>query len=439
MAKARSVVGPDAALAAAVAVLCLVPYVAVPRRAEAFELAVPAMFSLFMAAALVWRRRFPATSAGVVLALAAIHVAVGGYLAVPDDVIVLFALYAVAAHGRWPAALAGLAGLAAGVVELSVLALADKLVTVVSPYAADGVLSELGRPAPARAVVVAVAATGLAAWAGGCLRRWLAQRAAAHATADAARAADAERLAQLGAAGERTRIAREMHDIVAHSLSVVIAQADGGRYAAAQNPAAAAHALDVIAETGRAALADMRRILGVLRDPDQTGEPGLLAPVPDDQDIAKLVREARDAGVAASLVVTGQRRTLPPGAGLTLYRICQEALTNVLKHAGPAPTVTVLEQWTRQGVAIEVADDGRGAAAPSPDGPGHGILGMRERAELFGGTLEAGPARGGGWRVRATLPLPTDGGSEAAGPTEQGDPASAAPPTEPGRPASAAE
>src|SRR5665811_1476872 len=196
---------------------------------------------------------------------------------------------------------------------------------------------------------------------------------------------------------DRARIAREMHDIVAHSLSVVIAQADGGRYAAGKDPAAAERALGTTAETGRAALADMRRLLGVLRPSagpstsEATGErprPGVLpgvggrtgpagdlrsagraAPVPDlvpqpaVDDVAGLVAHVRDSGVRVSLVRMGTPRTLPPGTGLTVYRICQESLTNVLKHAGPASTATVLLQWAAASLVLEVTDDGRGAAA----------------------------------------------------------------------------
>jgi signal transduction histidine kinase len=195
-----------------------------------------------------------------------------------------------------------------------------------------------------------------------------------------------------------------MHDIVAHSLSVIIAQADGGRYASRADPEAAARALATISETGRAALSDMRRILGVLRHP---GEDHGLAPVPDEQDLGQLVAQMRQTGLDVSMVRVGTRRTLPPGSGLALYRIAQEALTNVLKHAGPGVRVTVLEQWNPESVTVEVADDGRGAAAEkAPGGPGHGLVGMRERAEMFGGHLAAGPGPAGGFRVRAALPLP---------------------------------
>lgn len=215
---------------------------------------------------------------------------------------------------------------------------------------------------------------------------------------------------RLAAQAERARIAREMHDIVAHSLSVMIAQADGGRYAAAADPSAATHALETIAETGRAALADMRRLLGVLRSDREEDSDAALAPQPAQGDLEGLVEQVRASGMRVSLVRMGTPRPLPPGVGLTAHRICQEALTNVMKHAGPDPTVTVLVQWGDTSLTLEISDDGRGASAED-DGAGHGLLGMRERATMLGGTLTAGPRPGGGFRVRAQIPLPPPGGS----------------------------
>jgi signal transduction histidine kinase len=230
---------------------------------------------------------------------------------------------------------------------------------------------------------------------------------------------------------------------------VMIAQTDGGRYAAAADPAAATRALGTIAETGRAALTDMRRLLGVLRAdagtsrpggtaadgaPSPAGAPGtapadaaalVTTPQPAVDDLETLVAQMRASGMRASLVRLGTPRHLPPGAGLTVYRIAQESLTNVLKHAGPDPSVTVMLQWLPRAVTLEVSDDGRGAAADS-DGLGQGLVGMRERAAMFGGTLTAGPRPGGGYRVRAQLPTPS---SASAGPTAPATPATAAPPT----------
>ena len=262
----------------------------------------------------------------------------------------------------------------------------------------------------------------LSVFAFGLVRR--ARREAIDALRDKTRRLEIERdqEAQIATAAERARIAREMHDIVAHSLSVIIAQADGGRYAAEQDATAAERSLTTIAETGRAALADMRRLLGVLRPPEPgsgersprttrppaTGDPGIadLTPQPQVDDVADLVAHVRASGVRASLVRMGMPRPLPPGTGLTVYRICQESLTNVLKHAGPEPTATVLLQWMPASLVLEVTDDGRGAAAEA-DGAGQGVLGMRERAAMLGGTLTVGPRPGGGYRVRAEIPIPT--------------------------------
>ncbi|MCR6711998.1 MAG: histidine kinase [Demequina sp.] len=209
--------------------------------------------------------------------------------------------------------------------------------------------------------------------------------------------------AELAAAAERARIAREMHDVVAHTLSVVVAQADGGRFAAKSDPEAAQRTLDTIAEVSRSALTEMRALLGVLRDSD--GEVAM-GPQPSLDDIPVLVAGMREGGLNVSFVTTGTPRPLPIGAGLTLYRVAQEALTNVLKHAGPGPTAYVQLTWDVTEVSLTVSDDGRGAAARG-DGSGTGITGMHERVTLFGGTLSAGPRAGGGFLVRARLPLGT--------------------------------
>nr|WP_269326949.1 histidine kinase [Kineosporia mesophila] len=211
---------------------------------------------------------------------------------------------------------------------------------------------------------------------------------------------EAEQQAQLAATAERARIAREMHDVVAHSLSVTISQADGGRYAAQHNPAAAITALETIAATGRQALADMRALLGVLRD-DSTQQ---LTPQPDTEAISDLVEQVRGSGLTVELEVLGESVLLPAGPGLAAYRIVQESLTNVLKHAGPGATAWIRLVWLTEALEIRIEDDGRGAGA-TPATPGsQGLIGMRERATLYGGQLEAGPRQGGGFGVRAYLP-----------------------------------
>ncbi len=208
---------------------------------------------------------------------------------------------------------------------------------------------------------------------------------------------------KLAATAERARIAREMHDVVAHSLSVTISQADGGRYAARTDPEAAITALETISVTGRQALNDMRALLGVLRQDDEQQ----LAPQPDADVIPDLIEQVRGGGLNVDLKIIGRARKLPPGPALAAYRIVQESLTNVIKHAGPTSKAWVRLNWDATLLEIEVIDDGRGAGAGLDGidtGGGQGIRGMNERATLYGGRLQAGPRTGGGFTVRAQLP-----------------------------------
>jgi signal transduction histidine kinase len=218
------------------------------------------------------------------------------------------------------------------------------------------------------------------------------------------RAAEKERerfeAAERAAAEERLRIARELHDVVAHAMSVVAVQSGVGAHVIDTRPDDAKRILETIAETSRDSLNEMRRLLGVLRDDPAAGE---LAPAPGLAGVEDLAARVREAGVPVEVTVRGERTSVPLGADLAAYRIVQEALTNVLKHAGTA-TVSVLVCHEPGAVHLEVVDDGRGAASGNADGgAGHGLVGMRERAALYGGTLEAGPRPGGGFRVAATL------------------------------------
>lgn len=376
------------------------------------------LISIAVVAPLAWRRVRPAASAAAVYTAALLQLAFWTPLVVPADLAVLVALYSVTVHGpRWAHRVAIVGALVGSVLlGLSMYGWFDVPGTV-STAVFTGVVS-------------------LSVWAFGLVRR--SRRETIAALVDRARRLEVERdqQTQIATAAERARIAREMHDIVAHSLTVMIAQADGGRYAADADPGAATRALGTIAETGRAALTDMRRLLGVLRgsdDREQTTElpgPGGLghgaaqgfAPQPAESDIGALVDQVRASGLRASLVRMGEPRNLPPGAGLTVFRIAQEALTNVLKHAGPDPLVTVLVQWLPDAIVLEVTDDGRGASADS-DGLGQGLLGMRERTTMFGGTVTAGPRPGGGFRVRAQLPTPADAASGRT-PTDERTPVS---------------
>jgi signal transduction histidine kinase len=198
--------------------------------------------------------------------------------------------------------------------------------------------------------------------------------------------------AEIGAAQERARIARELHDVVAHSLAVIVAQADGGRYAAPADPDAPSRALAQIAETGRDALAQMRRLLGMLRAGEEGG------------DVPALVRRLAGAGLPVELEVEGAVRELPADVRLCIHRVAQEALTNVLKHAGSPRRVEVVLRYLEDEVELTVRDDGRGLAAG--DAGGHGLTGMRERVALQAGTLHAAPRAGGGYEVIARLPAP---------------------------------
>ena len=211
------------------------------------------------------------------------------------------------------------------------------------------------------------------------------------------RAATLQRQAELAAAAERTRIARELHDIVAHHLSVIVLQAAGAR--ASGKPAGAT--LEKIENSARQGLAETRRLLGVLRDPDE--ETGL-APQPGIGDLAALAAGVQAAGLPVDLVIDGDLAALPATVDVSVYRIVQEALTNVLKHAGPA-RADVTIGCAKGAVMIEVTDDGTAASGHGASVGGHGLAGMRERAAVFGGELAAGPRPGGGYSVRVRLPL----------------------------------
>ena len=219
-----------------------------------------------------------------------------------------------------------------------------------------------------------------------------------------------EQEVRLAAAAERARIAREMHDIIGHNLSVITGLADGGRYAAAKNPERAAQALDAIGATSRQALGELRRLLGVLREEETQStapESAERAPQPGLADLPALVEGVRTAGLRVRTELSSAPHALSPGAQLTVYRVAQEALTNTLKHAGEGAESTMTLTYGPGSVTLTVTDTGRGPTDPAPgqDRPGQGLVGMRERAALYDGTLECGPPReGGGWHVRLTLP-----------------------------------
>ena len=289
---------------------------------------------------------------------------------------VLLALYSVAAHAvRWEA-LTGAAAAAA-------MTLAVDIPKLVGGDPVDEVV-------PAWFVLAGT-------WG---LGRWIRHR---HRETEAleTRAVVAEResveQAERAVAEERARIARELHDLVAHSMGVIVIQSQAGQRALDTRPDLTRGALESIENSGRQGMAEMRRLLGLL-----TGtEDGGVAPQPRLQGLDDLVENVRAAGVPVEVSVEGDLSSLPAGVDLAAYRIVQEALTNVLKHAGPA-TARVLLRAGCGAVDVEVCDDGRGAASSGRRG-GHGLVGMRERALLYGGTVEAGNLPGGGYRVRARL------------------------------------
>ncbi|MEU6415017.1 sensor histidine kinase [Microbispora sp. NPDC046933] len=204
-------------------------------------------------------------------------------------------------------------------------------------------------------------------------------------------------------AEERSRIARELHDVVAHHVSVMTVQAAAARKMLDTKPDVARDALTAIEEMGRTAMAEMRSIVGVLR----TDGPAERRPQPGMHDLPALVEQMREAGLRTQLWIEGERRGLPPGVDLAAYRLVQEALTNSLRHAGPAARAWVTVRHEPNELTIHVEDDGRGAAEESVriGGKGHGLVGIRERVALYGGVLRIGPRTGGGFEVRAQFPL----------------------------------
>jgi signal transduction histidine kinase len=335
---------------------------------------------------LVARRRFP----GTVLALVVASGLAGAALGLPPFFVgpaILVAVYSVAAYGsRWVA----VAGLALAEVGLAAV-----------PRTAFGIEFE----GPALVVFMGLLA---AAW----LLGQFAHNYRAYAARLEERTTELEQardeLARRAVVEERLRLARELHDVVAHAMSVIAVQSGVGAHVADTNPQEAAKALAAIEATSRAALEELRRLLGVLRQEDEPQ--GALAPVPGLADLDSLLAEVGKAGLAVKLQINGTRPPLPAGVDLSAYRIVQEALTNVVKHAGPAHAQVVVG-YRDQDVTLEVIDDGRGAVTSASDGrvgTGHGLIGMRERVQVFGGDLQTGPRPGGGFRVAARLPLAAD-------------------------------
>ena len=270
-----------------------------------------------------------------------------------------------------------------------------------------------GLPSYERSSTVALLLAGIGAWMAGATLRGR----RAHVAELEDRTVRLERERELEAsravAEERLRIARELHDVVAHNLSVVVVQAQAAQRTIDRDADRARTVVESIERTGREALDEMRQLLGVLRggagvEPDDE-EAGSYGPQPGLERVEELVAQVRSAGVPAELWLEGTPRPLGPAMELSAFRIVQEALTNVIKHAGAAHA-EVLVRYGEREVELTVSDDGRGAAAAlgterGAAGSGHGLVGMRERVALFDGELTAGPRPGGGYQVRARLPL----------------------------------
>ncbi|MFF1613266.1 sensor histidine kinase [Amycolatopsis sp. NPDC058278] len=246
----------------------------------------------------------------------------------------------------------------------------------------------------------AVLLPGLVVIVGWVVGRMAAQARAYRESLRRQRDREADAAVQRTVTEERLRIARDLHDVVAHSMSVITIQADMGRLVLDSKPAVAGAALGVIETTGRDALGELRRMLGILRAPDTESALGSLRPAPGLGDLDRLVAHAAAAGLEVAVTVTGEPRPLPRGVDLSAYRIVQEALTNVVKHAA-TPTCRLLLGYGPDAVTIDILDDGQGG---SPRPGGHGLVGIRERAQLCGGECHAGPQPGGGFRVFVRLP-----------------------------------
>jgi signal transduction histidine kinase len=346
--------------------------------------AVGTCLVVVMGTGIWWRRRAP-VAAGVAIAGAG-----GLYELVVEPAGVVFlaplllAFYSIGAYAPLPRAIVGLA-----------VALAISFL---------GFLGDSRSLAEWLENVVFAGFIAGSVWAGGVAVRVSRTRTVQLTNLAAQLEREREEKAQLAAAAERARIARELHDVVAHSISVIAVQAGAGRHALQADPQRTQEAFRAIEATARQALVEMRHLLGLLRE---GGEPAS-APLPGMENHAQLIEQAEGAGLIVEIDVEGEERDLPVGVDLAAYRILQEALTNVRKHA-PGSHAAVHIRYGVDEIEIEVRDDGRGAE--TRDGgqrDGYGLIGMRERVALYGGQLDVGPLPGSGFRIKARLPLAQD-------------------------------
>ena len=341
-------------------------------------------FIVVMVAPVMFRRRYPVGAFAVAVVAGAFEVLIN-FRATGADLAILILLYTLAAYRPRNVSLPGLMVVLVGCAAAVARWFPARLDTAQAFFAGS----------------ISLIAPSLIAWVLGDSMRW--RRAFYQGLEERATQLERERdaNAQVAAAAERARIARELHDVVAHNVSVMVVQADGAGFALDNEPERARQALADISRTGRQALAEMRRLLGVLRS---SGARSTISPLPGMSQLGDLLAQTRRAGLEVSMTVSGPARSFPAGIDLAAYRVVQEALTNVRKHAGPAARAAVAVRYGHAELSLEISDDGRGAAAHS-DGGGHGLTGMRERVGMYGGTLETGPRPGGGFRVLARIPV----------------------------------
>ncbi|WP_232028856.1 sensor histidine kinase [Streptomyces lincolnensis] len=351
------------------------------------ELPVAVALTAALALPLVWRRRAPLTVFGLVAAAAFVQWLVD--IQLPADVALLVALYTVAAHSGRRGAL-----VAAAVVEGGALLACLR-------WAVDGAFPTLF--VALSAMVVAATVLGVNVRTTRAYLAVLEERAVRLEQQQ-------DQQARLAVAEERARITREMHDIVTHNLSVMVALTDAAVYAQHRSPDRATTAMLQISETGRQALTDMRRSLGVLRTDEPDAE---RHPLPGIAQLEVLTDQMRAAGLPTRVEVHGGHTHIPATAQLTVYRLVQEALTNTLKHTPTGTHARVRVHCSTETVPVDVTDSGPCSPLPGATPSGHGIPGMRERAAAYGGKLRAGPLSGGGWGVHARLSLGSGGAASA--------------------------
>jgi len=372
----------DGILAAALLFGGVAPAIAMGR-----VIGIPLAFGL--AVPVVFRRRHPVAAFATAVAAGGIQVLLNVRPAI-TDLAVLILLYTLAAYAPRRISVWGLA-----------VCLVGSGVAVVrwTSLVQRSLLSWLMIGA------VLFAGPALLAWVLGDSMRY--RRAYYASLEDRAARLERERDAQarIAAVAERARIARELHDVIAHNVSVMVVQADGASYAIGTDPARAKEALAAISATGRQALAEMRRLLGVLRREEDGGTER--APQPGIGELGELLDQARAAGLPVSFAVEGEPRPLPDGTALAAYRIVQESLTNTRKHAGPVASASVSLRYLGDTLMLTISDDGLGGpgGGAMAGAAGHGLTGMRERVAMYGGSVAAGPRDGGGFEVVATLPL----------------------------------